>query len=165
MAERYLSLVDSSAVGADTASGRIAGLKSNFDMAMNLHGFFGHGLGTSTEVHFHYSGSSQRPHDLYIEALLEVGVVGLFFFLRYIAVIFSVLKEVKSRLAPSQQNSFSARMIMGLQVWICMDFVYSLACFGLSSWEWYLFGGLAVVTVRLAQKNEMDADVKIALST
>jgi hypothetical protein len=149
MAERYRSLVDSNAAGAETTQGRITGLQRNLSTAVNFHGIFGHGLGTTSEVNTHYLGGRQPSHNLYLETLQEVGVVGLFFFLRYIATILSVLKNTKIDLE-HMSTSYPFRLIMALQVWIFYQLIYSLACFGLLSWEWYLFGGLALVTIRLA---------------
>ena len=34
-----------------------------------------------------------------------------------------------------------------------MNILFSFASYGLSSYEWYLFGGLIVVTKRLATEN------------
>ncbi|MCI5160426.1 MAG: O-antigen ligase domain-containing protein [Candidatus Electrothrix sp. AX5] len=157
MAERYRSLVDSSAAGADTTQGRITGLQRNLSTAMNVHGIFGHGFGTTAEVNMHYLGGAQPSHNLYLETLQEVGVVGLFFLLRYIATILSVLKSTKADLKHIS-TSYLFRLIMALQVWIFYQLIYSLACFGLLSWEWYLFGGLALVTVRIAIEENRNGE-------
>ncbi len=54
-------------------------------------------------------------------------------------------------------------MTTAAQVWVVMDLFYSMTCFGLNSWEWYLFGGLSVALLRQAvqleaQKSVQDAD-------
>jgi hypothetical protein len=40
-----------------------------------------------------------------------------------------------------------------MQVWLAMNIVFSFASYGLSSYEWYLFGGLSVVLQQLASKD------------
>lgn len=40
-----------------------------------------------------------------------------------------------------------------MQVWLLMNILFSFASYGLSSYEWYLFGGLSVVTARLAKST------------
>ena len=152
MAERYRSIFDSSAVGADTAQGRISGLKNNLSTIMNPYGLLGHGLGTSVEVNFNYLGSSQPSHDLYIETLQEVGVVGFVLFARYIYAIFASLRSaIKSR--TSRQSNFVCQVIQALLVWEFMQLIYAMSCFGLSSWEWYLFGGMATVATQLFKEQ------------
>ena len=42
-------------------------------------------------------------------------------------------------------------MIDAMQVWLVMNVVFSFASYGLSSYEWYLFGGLSVVLQRIAE--------------
>jgi putative inorganic carbon (HCO3(-)) transporter len=150
MAERYLSLVDSSAVGAGTVAGRITGLKQDLTTVMNIHIIFGHGLGTSSEVNVHYLGSRLLAHNLYIEALQEVGIVGFLLFLRYIYLIIMSLRGVESN---EDGAVFIKQLIPALKVWIFMDLIYSLSCFGLNSWEWYFFGGVCVVYLNLSKRR------------
>ena len=152
LAERYRSIFDSSAVGGDTAQGRISGLKKDFSTVMNLYGLFGHGLGSSIEVNVNYLGSSQPSHNLYIEILQEVGVVGFILFFQYIYLIFKSLILATKRMGTSQ-NDFMSRVIHALLVWEFMQIIYALSCFGLSSWEWYLFGGLTSVTLYLLDEQ------------
>jgi hypothetical protein len=58
-----------------------------------------------------------------------------------------------------EAGSFVPRLIDAMQVWLIMNLVFSFASYGLSSYEWYLFGGLSVVLQRLAEsgaKTEQD---------
>ena len=121
---------------------------------MNFHGLFGHGLGTSSEVNANYLGSSQPSHDLYLEALQEVGIAGFLLFLSYMYAIFQTLQRAVQNFPDEHQGCFLHQVIQALLVWIFMQVIYDLSCFGLSSWEWYLFGGVATVTVYLAETGE-----------
>jgi len=156
MAERYRSLFDSSAVGADTAQGRITGLIRDLSTIMNFHGLLGHGLGTSAEVNANYLGARAPSHNLYIETLQEVGVVGFVLFLRYIYAIYKSLRLTVKSIVNTKSN-FLYSVIQALLVWEFMQLIYSLSCFGLSSWEWYLFGGMATVTVALLDEKNNHA--------
>ena len=147
MAERYLSIVDSNAIGASTAAGRLNGLKLSLSTVENIYGIFGHGIGTSLEVNVQYLGSALLSHNLYLEALQEVGIVGLILFMRY---ILSIMSELKKLNLQDSEIDFIKRLVPALKVWIIMNIVYSLSCFGLSSWEWYLFGGVATVVLRFS---------------
>lgn len=148
MAERYRSLFDSSAIGADTAQGRVVGMINNLSTIVNPYGLFGHGIGTSSEVNANYLGSRQLSHNLYIETLQEVGIVGFVLFFLYIYAIFKSLYFSVRRISVKQYN-FIYRVMQALIVWEFMQLIYAMSCFGLSSWEWYLFGGVVTVTVHL----------------
>jgi hypothetical protein len=43
-----------------------------------------------------------------------------------------------------------------MEVWLAMNVVFSLVSYGLSSYEWYLFGGLSVVLRRLTEPKAAD---------
>jgi O-antigen ligase len=153
MAERYRSLVDSSAVGADTAHGRLQGLLEKLSTVMDVHGFFGYGLGTNREVNVNCLGGRLMTHNLYIEILQEVGVFGFLIFIRYIVSIFKNLKSFLKKRHFIERDDFLSRTIRALLVWQFMQLVYAISCFGLSSWEWYLFGGVATVAVTIENKR------------
>jgi len=53
------------------------------------------------------------------------------------------------------RNAWLTRLISAILAWIFMDLFYSFSCFGLISWEWYFFGGVATVCHVLAQEKEV----------
>jgi O-antigen ligase len=145
---RYQSIYRTDVAGADTVSGRIEGLKGNLSTVGSAV-LFGHGLGTSTETSANFRrGNAQVSHNLYIQILQELGVVGLLMFFFYVRGIWRNLSNLKE-LAKNKKDDWVLRFAMALQAWVIMDLFYSLSCFGLSSWEWYLFGGLAAACVRV----------------
>ncbi len=152
--ERYLSTFDRSLVGGDTAQGRITGVEQGIS-TISRRPIFGHGLGSSREVSANFlGGRAQLAHNLYVEVLQELGIVGFVLFMLYIKKIVGALQQAKRTLADSADDqTWVMGLITAAQAWIAMHLFYSLSCFGLSSWEWYWFGGIATVCLRLARQS------------
>ncbi|MBU0993969.1 MAG: O-antigen ligase family protein [Proteobacteria bacterium] len=158
MQERYFSLVDSSAKGHDTVSGRMKGLATGFNNLFVINNILGHGLGTSAEANYHISGYHIRSHSFYIETIQEVGIIGLILFLKYIQSIFIHLALIRRRV-DVKKHQWYINIVKSLQAWAAMYLVYCIICFGLSSWEWYLFGGMAAACLNFSfQFNFEDND-------
>lgn len=152
MLTRYLSLVDHSVVGGDTAVGRIEGVKRNLE-TVSLNPVFGNGIGTSRETNYNiHGGFGQLTHSLYVEALQEIGIIGFVLFLIYIYAVSKTLLNTYN-VIDETRSPFLTRLVQATLVWFFMDIVYSFSCFGLSSWEWYLFGGIANVCWVLSQNH------------
>ena len=43
------------------------------------------------------------------------------------------------------EEGYLVYLVNSMQVWLFMNLIFSFASYGLSSYEWYLFGGLSVV--------------------
>jgi O-antigen ligase len=158
--ERYYSLFDSSATGGDTVDGRIRGMKRNLAYAQ-ARILVGHGFGTSRETNFNVGGKSdQISHNLYIEIIQEVGIIGLGLFLAYIYAIYKSCARSRELLKGTGDETLLIPLTYALQVWILMDMFYSFSCFGLSSWEWYLFGGLGAVCLMLATERAASVPIE-----
>jgi O-antigen ligase len=153
--ERYLSLVQRDVRGAETAQGRIEGTIRDFEVALTRP-FFGHGLGTSAEANFHATGVAQLSHNLFAEVAQELGFIGLAIFLLYILAVLRNFNTARRQTHVSLPGSYLARLTDAMQVWMIMNLVFSLASYGLSSYEWYLFGGISVALVNLTtmQRDE-----------
>ena len=151
--DRYLSIFSRDTKSAETAGERSQGLVRDFNVAMKRP-FFGHGMGTSIEANTHVSGVYLIAHNLYLEILQELGFFGLIIFLYYIKEIIknflSSLTNVKKNLS---KNLYMLNIIHAMQVWLTMNILFSFASYGLSNYEWYLFGGLSVVMTRLSAIN------------
>lgn len=152
--ERYFSLIDPSAAGYDTAMGRVHGVVKGLSTIANKP-FVGHGLGTSREVAANFlSGRAQIAHNLYTEILQELGIIGFIIFILFIAAIFKSLIQAKRLLIQMPSKApVLINLATAVQAWIIMDLFYSLSCFGLNSWEWYFFGGVASVCLNLAKEE------------
>lgn len=150
--ERYLSLTSSDVRGADTAKGRIEGTFEDFEVAMRRP-IFGHGLGTSAEANFHATGVNQLSHNLYTELLQELGFLGLIIFLLYIKTMVTNFRDALRQFQASKTTPPQLiHLTHAMQVWLLMNLMFSLASYGLSSYEWYLFGGLSVVLKRISDR-------------
>jgi O-antigen ligase len=160
--ERYLSIARSDVRGAETARGRIEGVVDSFMVALKRP-VIGHGLGTSVEATYHALGDALIAHNLYVEIMQELGLIGLIIFLFYIKSIILMfsknMKRLKGRVEP---NNYLLNLTHAMQVWLWMNLLFSLASYGLSSYEWYLFAGLSVVIRKL---SVMKIDNGMMLST
>lgn len=162
MQDRYLSIVGMGEKNAGTSEQRTEGAEEQFRVALRRP-IFGHGLGTSAEANSHftldgpYAGYAIPAHNLYLEIAEELGFVGVVIFLFFMKSIYSGF--VRGQRAKSHQAAsvFLAKLTDAMQVWLAMNFVFSFASYGLSSYEWYLFGGFSVVMQRLA-RNGLEAE-------
>jgi O-antigen ligase len=157
--ERYLSISRDDVRFSGTAQGRSEGLASNLEVVWNRP-ICGHGLGTSAEANYHFSGTglAKPAHNLYLEILQEIGIIGLVIFLVFmksIIINFKVsLAAIRNRIA---EGSYLANITSAMQVWLLMNILFSFASYGLTSYEWYLFAGLSVVVRRLAEAERSTA--------
>lgn len=151
--ERYFSITQKDARGAESAKGRIEGIFESFKVAMNKP-IIGHGLGTSLEATFNAIGVAQPAHNLYAEIMQELGLFGLLIFLFFIGSIISNFRTSRMRVYADPRQSFYLKNVtVAMGVWLVMNIFFSFASYGLSSYEWYLFAGLSVVVRRLSETN------------
>lgn len=148
--DRYLSIIDSSAKNAETAEGRvnfnIRALKTTFKRPI-----FGHGLSTSREINGIALGKGAPAHNLYIEVAQELGYAGLSIYLLYLyAVVSNFYTGLKKVRAVREGKDFLIAFGNAMQVWLFMSIIFSFASYGLHTPNWYLFGGLSVVLIRLS---------------
>jgi hypothetical protein len=160
--DRYLSIFSSHTKNAATSEGRVSGAWLDFAVAMKRP-LFGHGLGTSQEANWQVRGEGHRSHVLYFEVLQELGIIGTIIFLLFMkGIIVNFVNTAKIAKA-SGASRFMGGLIDGMQVWLGMNLIFSFASFGLSSYEWYFFGGISVVVARLVER--MDASKSAQVST
>jgi O-antigen ligase len=147
--DRYLSLFDLGEKNAATASGRIEGVIENFQVALRKP-FFGHGLGTSSEANANFGTDDKPAHNLYAEVAQELGFVGLVVFVLFLKSIVTGFAQCKRAFIGATSSMFLSGLLDATQVWLILNLVFSLASYGLNSYEWYLLGALSVVMQRLA---------------
>ncbi len=166
LADRYLSIIDRDTPHGGGVDGRLRGLSRGISVAFSRP-LFGYGLGTSMEFDSNilHAKSAQKPHNLYIETLLEVGFVGFIFFAMYLhAICLNLIQARRSLNSVGKGHPWLSNLVLATQAWVIMYLFYSLSVFGLTSWEWYLFGGISTVCLRLA-KNEYVEDTRKRLPT
>jgi O-antigen ligase len=159
MQDRYLSTFGLGEKNVATAEERAEGLAGQFHVALRRP-LFGHGLGTSAEANFHfnesgpYAGLALPAHNLYLELAQEIGLVGLVIFVLLMkSIVSEFIGNQRERSGDQEVGAFLPRFIDAMQVWIIMNIVFSFASYGLSSYDWYLFGGVSVVLQRLRRYN------------
>ena len=157
LADRYLSIVSTNTKNAQTAADRYEGWKINFRVAMRRP-LFGYGLGTSKEANWHFGALDLPAHNLYLEALEELGIFGLILFLMFVGSV--VLGLRRAAVALTQAHApppIIGRLVPALQVLIGMNLLFSFASYGLSMYDWYLMAGLTEVIFRLLGPALADA--------
>jgi len=151
--DRYLSITRDDVRGSQSVQLRYTGIREDLKLALNRP-VFGHGLGTSLEVNVHGRNVDLVAHNLYVELMQEIGIIGT---LIYILFIFTIIKNfiyVRKKIKHSNfENKFIETSVDAMQVWLLMNMLFSIASYGLSSYEWYLFAGFSVVLLRIT--NEM----------
>jgi len=151
--ERYLSIYRTDVKGARTAKlrvdGWISGIKAVWDKPI-----VGHGIGTSPEVGVNLSGTGIIAHNLYIEILQEIGIIGFIIFFKYVKSMIESFFIVKKRLLSSSlRDNFLIGMVDAMQVWMTLALIFGMASYGLGEHTWYFFGGICVVLLRLTEKR------------
>lgn len=149
MQDRYLSILGMGEKNVATAEGRQEGLKRDLDVALRRP-IFGHGLGTSLEANSHFGGVYLRSHNLYTEIAQELGLIGLVIFIWLMKSIFSNFNQAKKILNQQYTIGFLPKFVDAMQVWLIMNFIFSFASYGLSTYIWYFFAGLSVVIQRFS---------------
>lgn len=141
--ERYLSIIGRQVRGAETAKGRLEGVKNNFRVALQRP-IAGFGLGTSREANVHVMGNDQTAHNLYAEILTELGPLGLLLYLLFLKKMWSLLREQAKLVEEKEPAGFMDRFFHSLKAFFLLNLLFSLASYGLATYEWYLVGGLTV---------------------
>jgi putative inorganic carbon (hco3(-)) transporter len=139
--DRYLSLFSSDAKQSHTVDGRVNGAINEFKVGFTRP-IFGHGLGTSAEAKAHNGLGPQASHNMYAEIIMEVGLVGMFFFFKFIYQIYSQIKYSVSHL--KSDHDFYTATLKSLKIVFWMFVVYSSNYWGLNQYYWYHFAGLVV---------------------
>jgi putative inorganic carbon (hco3(-)) transporter len=143
--DRYLSITQRDVRGAETASSRIDGVINDFMVALRKP-FVGHGIGTSLEVNANMGGKALIAHNLYAEIMQEIGSIGLIIFIYFIrSIVLNFRRSAKYLKEKVRSETTLLNTTHAMEVWLWMNILFSFASYGLSSYEWYLFGGLSVV--------------------
>jgi hypothetical protein len=150
--DRYLSIIGLGEKNAETAEGRLTGLMGDIGVALHRP-IFGHGLGTSREANANFAERDQPAHNLYAETAQELGFVGLILVILLLKSVYDGFRECKRVYDHQEVSIFLRRMLDAMQVLLFMNFIFSFASFGLSSYEWYLLGGFSVVMQRIAMET------------
>ena len=97
-------------------------------------------------------------HNLYDESLIELGILGTAIVLAYLFATWRLARGSLLALTTAEDRGLSLEPILqwmprALMVWTFMCLVFNLASYGLSEYQWYFIGGLAVVVMRLIEER------------
>jgi putative inorganic carbon (HCO3(-)) transporter len=148
--DRYLSIFGAGKIeqNTKTSEGRINGLLGEFQLGMSRP-IVGHGVGTTREAKYNLTGRSQASHNMYGELVIEIGLVGLFFFIKFILAIKKELGRFKVIETEDPQLLYHQDINKICKIVLVMYAIYSLNYYGLSQYYWYLLAALVVVNNRL----------------
>lgn len=163
MQDRYMSIIGKGEKNAETAEGRVTGVIDNFMVVLHRP-IFGHGLGTSREANANFAGNDQPAHNLYVEIAQELGFVGLVLFIVLLKSIYVGFNECKRTYSQHNVSIFLRQLVDCMQIVLIMNFIFSFASYGLSSYEWYFLGGMSVSMQRLALEAQGKVDTDRGLT-
>lgn len=171
LTDRYRSITDHDTRNAATAEGRFIGVKKELQVGLRRP-VFGHGLGTSRETLWNFTGNDQISHNLYTEVFIELGIIGLMLYLAFLFSVFANVRSVgleKQRLVgfdyrlkdPTirERLEFYERLAEATLAFFIMALVFSLASYGLSEFYWYMIAGLSVAVTNLMRVDLRQLDV------
>jgi len=162
--DRYLSIFGSDTAQSVTARGRLHGMVEEFRLGMHRP-LFGHGLGTTSEAKANILGWSRAAHNLYAELMIEIGLIGMFIFLKYMRAIYKAIRqndEIMKSVGDEYRLDFSYRLNQALVTVFWMYVVFSMSYWGLSVYYWYLFGGLTVAFSRVYFNYDEQGSIPVA---
>lgn len=151
--DRYLSLIGQSEKNSKSSSGRLNGILEEFKLGFERP-IVGHGIGTTREMKAHKLGKALASHNMYGQLLIEIGILGFIFFIRYILSIRRGLARIKKSLIDNKTDELFYNRLN--KVFIAVFFMYALYSinyFGLSQYYWYFFGGLVVALQTIHSKK------------
>jgi len=176
--DRYLSMTGTEDVqGASTFQGRIDGLKKELDVALKKP-VVGYGLGTSQEAIVNIGGGRHVSHNLYLETLIETGIIGLVLFMLFIHSIYQSLQQtaanlrnivvsepekpdiksflIKAKTTTGTESTYEMNLQKALMACFWMYLIFSIAQYGLSEYHWYFMAGISTVLNRRTRQDQAD---------
>lgn len=148
--ERVLSIIGSQESSqSKSAQGRIDFMFRMADVWLNRP-IVGHGLGTSKEAGANYGEDAKIAHSIYFEVLIELGVVGFYFFVRFLLHVKKAIISIKQQMM--EQDEFDRLLAQVLHALLWVYLIFSIAYFGFSRSWWYFIAGIVVVQAGLIKK-------------
>lgn len=165
--ERYLSMTGREDVrGASSFEGRLGGFNANASVALKRP-IVGYGVGTSREATFHSGQYARLSHIFYLEAWIELGIIGLIMYLVFIKAIHNYLKRVLNRLESSFSKEFPGdnddretlknvkylqQLYKAVNACFWMFLIFSFAQYGVTQYHWYMLAGIVVLLYKEVDK-------------
>jgi putative inorganic carbon (hco3(-)) transporter len=153
--QRYLSMVDETAQGRESAEGRLDHINRAISMFIEKP-LFGYGIGNYREASWNLKNEGLVSHDFYTEVLVELGAIGAIIYFLFIFSIFKNLIKIKNIYkSKGRENEYPLLIANILEVILITQFVFSIFSGGLSYYIWYLLGGVSVALLRIVSKDNI----------
>lgn len=150
--ERVLSITGSQESSqSSSAQGRINFMFRMADVWLNRP-IFGHGLGTSKEAGANYGEDAKIAHSIYFEVLIELGIIGFYFFMRFVLHVKNAIISVKSEIMEKGEFDHLLAQVLHSLLWVYS--IFSIGYFGFSRSWWYFLAGIVVVQAGMMKKAE-----------
>jgi len=148
--ERVMSITGNQ----DSAQGKSAQGRMDFmfrmaDVWLNRP-IVGHGLGTSKEAGANYGEDAKIAHSIYFEVLIELGIVGFYFFVRFLLHIKNAIMSIKQQTVKKGEFDHLLTQVLHSLLWVYL--IFSIAYFGFSRSWWYFLAGIVVVQAGMLNK-------------
>lgn len=148
--ERILSITgNQESSQSKSAQGRIDFMFRMADVWFNRP-IVGHGLGTSKEAGANYGEDAKIAHSIYFEVLIELGVVGFYFFMRFLLHVKSAIIFIKQQIVVKGEFDHLLAQVLHSLLWVYL--IFSIAYFGFSRSWWYFLAGIVVVQAGMIKK-------------
>lgn len=154
--DRYASIVGKGDANSATAAGRYEAMRNDFRVGLNAP-VFGHGVGTSAEARYHSIGHAKISHNMYGEAFIELGVIGLVLYSWMIFRIGSEIVALRRQTVKEQDALQFRRGMFAVSAWFWASVVFSVAQYGVSEYHWYLMAGLVVAMSNVLKQARVGA--------
>ncbi|APE02664.1 hypothetical protein BM526_12875 [Alteromonas mediterranea] len=150
--ERVLSITGSQESSqSSSAQGRINFMFRMADVWLNRP-IVGHGLGTSKEAGANYGEDAKIAHSIYFEVLIELGIIGFYFFMRFVLHVKNAIISVKSQVMEKGEFDHLLAQVLHSLLWVYS--IFSIGYFGFSRSWWYFLAGIVVVQAGMMKKAE-----------
>lgn len=138
--DRYASIYNKNTKNAHTSLQRYDSLVATLKICLKRP-VFGYGLGTSREVNYNLGNSTVKTHNIFMEVLQELGLIGLVAFFIY---IWEIYKNIFKNRCADASNGTCSDVFKAIAALFIVTIFYGLASYGLSVYPWYFIGGLSV---------------------
>jgi hypothetical protein len=165
--ERFTSIVhyselDDGTGAAESAQGRIKGLKVGFEILLTRP-LTGVGIGCFNVYNYEYHGSWLQSHNMLGQLVGELGLLGLIAFGYFIYKLASNVRFIRSTLKRNNmQNDFNFQMATAVMISVALLFFLGLFANNLYRFNWYLVTCFTAIMVKLVEYRFPSPDPALA---
>lgn len=148
--QRYETLLDKDIEGRAGVDGRIEHIKRGLSLFAErpLTGF---GIGTYREANFNMLGEDLTSHNLYVGALVELGLIGSALYFLFVIGIFKNIRMLKKASLPKAPGAKPLLVFADIvEAALIIQLVFSIFAGSPSYYIWFLLAGISVVSLRLS---------------